>query len=151
MCATLALNSPRRRPFLTNLSSLIAASQNMILTKKQMKDGDWQTHFPNQQGGGWNEKDAQQVLRVGNEDKRFAWFIHFSGGWEVAALSDKTVCRYSPPVWMKPPRHKTYNHNKSCCSSSHYAASVKVLARISVCRLTSKAIGSHRGDFWLKV
>ena len=44
MCVTVA-NSPKRHLFLTNLSSLIAASPNMVLTKKQRKDGDWCTFY----------------------------------------------------------------------------------------------------------
>jgi len=79
MCVTVA-NSPKRHLFLTNLSSLIAASPNMVLTKKQRKDGDWRTFYTSTQG--WNGKYAQ--VRVENEDKRFAWFIHAFlgvGGW----------------------------------------------------------------------
>jgi len=79
MCVTVA-NSPKRHLFLTNLSSLIAASPNMVLTKKQRKDGDWRTFCTSTQG--WNGKYAQ--VRVENEDKRFAWFIHAFlgvGGW----------------------------------------------------------------------
>jgi len=88
MCVTVA-NSPKRHIFLTNLSSLIAASPNMVLTKKQRKDGDGRTFYTSTHG--WNGKYAQ--VRVENEDKRFAWFIHaFLGVWGVGWLPLVTSC-----------------------------------------------------------
>lgn len=128
MCATVA-NSPKRHFFSDKSLVFNCSPPNMVLTKNKGKMAIG-AHFTRQRIG-WNGKYAQ-VIRVENEDKRFAWFIHaFLGVWGVAAFSDKLCVVIAPQRGLSPPRHKTYNHNKSC-SFSHYAASVKVLARISV-------------------
>lgn len=75
----------------------------MVLTKNKGKMAIG-AHFT-RQNSGWNGKYAQ-VIRVENEDKRFAWFIHaFLGVWGVAAFSDKLCVVIAPhPAWVKPPK-----------------------------------------------